>query len=82
MRNDRVIARKLRHLKMIPDVARTGGFAEEKKRRALTRRLIVNFDISISDKKHLSLPAPKLHYDRRKENAMRWVWRLTLFRVL
>jgi hypothetical protein len=65
---------------MIPDVARTGGFAE-KKRRALTR-LIVNFDISISDKKHLSLPAPKLHYDRRKENAMRWVWRLTLFRVL
>jgi hypothetical protein len=44
--------------------------------------LIVNFDSSISDKKHLSLPAPKLHYDRPKENAMRWVWRLTLFRVL
>ena len=82
MRDHPVIAGKLRYLEIIPDISGTSGFAEEKKRRALTRRLIVDFDISISDKKHLSLPAPKLHYDRRKENAMRWVWRLTLFRVL
>ena len=84
MRNDRVIARKLRYLEIIPDISGTSGFAEEKKRRALTRNFVVNINIAVSDRRHLSLSTRKLAYDTREENAIvvDELWRLTLFRVL